>query len=66
VETTREIDAIAERFATLKVPCSKPQFYPEYAPDYYAIFFMDPDGLQLEITNYRQERRNRHDDWENA
>ena len=24
----------------------------------------DPDGLRLEITNYRQERRDRHDRWE--
>jgi hypothetical protein len=66
VETIGEIDAIAERFARLKVPCSKPQLYPEYAPDYYAVFFMDPDGIQLEVTNYRQERRKRHDEWENA
>lgn len=29
--------------------------YPEYAPDYYAIFFSDPDGIRLELTNFRQE-----------
>ncbi|PYJ97601.1 MAG: glyoxalase, partial [Verrucomicrobia bacterium] len=34
--------------------------------DYYAIFFSDPDGIRLEVTNYRQERRNRFDDWEHA
>src|SRR4030095_8551840 len=29
---------------------SAPQLYPEYAPDYYAIFFRDPDGVQLEVA----------------
>jgi hypothetical protein len=23
----------------------------------------DPDGIRLEVTNYRQERRERHDNW---
>ena len=36
----------------------------EYAPDYWATFFTDPDGIRLEVTNYRQERRDRHDRWE--
>jgi catechol 2,3-dioxygenase-like lactoylglutathione lyase family enzyme len=38
--------------------------YPDYAPDYWATFFEDPDGVRLEVTNYRQERRERHDHWE--
>jgi glyoxylase I family protein len=66
VEDLAAVDAIAKQFANVGVDCSSPQFYPEYAPDYYAIFFSDPDGIRLEITNYRQERRKRHDDWENA
>jgi hypothetical protein len=28
------------------------------------VFLTDPDGVRLEITNYRQERRQRHDHWE--
>ena len=40
------------------------QHYPQYAPDYGATFFRDPDGIELEVTNYRQERRERHDHWE--
>lgn len=39
------------------------QFYAEYAPDCLATFFDDPDGLGLEVTNYRQQRRDRHDRW---
>ena len=45
---------------------SEPKQYPEYAPDYFAVFLSDPDGLRLEVTDYRQERRQRHDDWENV
>jgi len=26
-----------------------PQIWPEYSPDYYALFFEDPDGNKLEI-----------------
>ncbi|GAK44440.1 glyoxalase/bleomycin resistance protein/dioxygenase [Tepidicaulis marinus] len=27
-----------------------PAAYPEYGPDYYAVFFADPDGLKLEFV----------------
>jgi catechol 2,3-dioxygenase-like lactoylglutathione lyase family enzyme len=58
--------AVREAAAKLKaknVPVSEPELYPENAPDYFAVFFTDPDGMRLEITNYRQERRQRHDHW---
>jgi glyoxylase I family protein len=66
VETPDTIDTIAVELGKRNIPCSAPQLYPEYAPDYYAIFFSDPDGLRLEVTNYRQERRRRHDQWPNV
>ncbi len=25
----------------------------------YSLFYKDPDGIQLELTNYRQERKDR-------
>jgi len=59
VEDCAAVDAIAQRFAADGVEFSPPQLYPEYAPDYYSIFFSDPDGIRLEITNYRKERRER-------
>ena len=46
------------------VDATAPKLYPEYAPDYYATFFSDSDGVRLEITNYREERRRHHDHWE--
>src|SRR5215204_4423981 len=63
VEDKAAVDTIAERFREASVACSTPQLYPEYAPDYYAIFFSDPDGIRLEITNYRAERLNRFENW---
>jgi glyoxylase I family protein len=64
VEDRATIDEIAKQFARVGVQCSAPQLYPEYAPDYYAIFFSDPDGIRMEITNYRAERRKRFEHWE--
>jgi catechol 2,3-dioxygenase-like lactoylglutathione lyase family enzyme len=66
VEDAATVDAIAQQLKTEGVECSAPQVYPEYAPDYYAIFFSDPDGIRLEVTNYREERRRRFEDWEKA
>jgi len=37
---------------------------PGYASDYWPVFFADPDGIRLEVTHYRQERRERHDNWD--
>jgi hypothetical protein len=53
----------AAKLRAAAVEVTEPRYYPEYAADYFAIFFIDPDGIQLEITNYRQERRERHDHW---
>jgi catechol 2,3-dioxygenase-like lactoylglutathione lyase family enzyme len=66
VESSEMVDGITRAFAEKGIACSKPQLYPDYAPDYYAIFFSDPDGIRLEITNYRAERKKRFAEWENA
>ena len=46
------------------VAATDPRYYPEYAPDYYATFFGDPDGIRLEVTNFREMRRRLMYDWE--
>ena len=63
VEDVAAVDEIARQFAQAGIACSAPQLYPEYALDYYAIFFSDPDGIRLEVTNYRAERRERFENW---
>ena len=63
VESMADVVAVASRLRTFGIEASEAKLYPEYAPDYWATFFADPDGVRLEITNYRRERRDRHDNW---
>jgi catechol 2,3-dioxygenase-like lactoylglutathione lyase family enzyme len=37
------------RIATLY---GTPKAFPEYTPDYYAVFFEDPDGIKIEVAFY--------------
>lgn len=63
VDSVAEVAEAATRLRALGIDASAAAHCPEYAPDYWATFFADPDGVQLEITNYRQERRERHAQW---
>lgn len=64
VDREADVDAAAVALRAAGIEVSEPQHFPEYAPDYRAIFFRDPDGIRLEITNYRRERRERHEHWD--
>lgn len=64
VQTQNDVLSAAQQLKLLNIHVSDPKLYPEYAPDYFAVFFSDPDGIRLEVTNYREERKNRHDHWE--
>ncbi|MCF8151538.1 MAG: VOC family protein [Burkholderiaceae bacterium] len=66
VESIASVVEVADQLRALGVDASAAKLYPEYAPDYWATFFSDPDGLRLEVTHYRQERRDRHDHWPSA
>ena len=65
VDTPEDVAQAASLLQAAGIEASQPQIYPEYAPDYHATFFRDPDGIRLEVTNYREERRKRHDEWDN-
>jgi glyoxylase I family protein len=60
------VDRACAELRALGIAATDPRLYPEYQPDYYATFFEDPDGIRLEITNFRQARRRRMYDWDNA
>jgi len=60
----RAVDRAAAELRAAGVSVSDPRLYPEYAPDYYAVFFDDPDGIRLEITNFRAQRRQRMYAWD--
>jgi glyoxylase I family protein len=64
VDTADDVSAVAKELAAAGIAATQPRLYPQYAPDYFATFVDDPDGVRLEITNYRAERRERHDHWE--
>jgi glyoxylase I family protein len=64
VDSIHEVKQAARMLQHVGIDASDAQNYTQYAPDYWATFFNDPDGIRLEITNYRQERRDRHDLWD--
>ncbi len=63
VDSTEDVVSAAKNLQAVGIAATDAKLYPEYAPDYWATFFSDPDGIRLELTNYRQERRERHDKW---
>ena len=63
VESEAEVNEVAEMLKDRGLVVTEAVRYPQYAPDYVACFLADPDGVRLEITNYRLERRERHDRW---
>jgi len=66
VESADDVQSVAAELRASGIAATEARLYPEYADDYWATFFADPDGIRLEITNYRQERRDRHDKWPNV
>ena len=50
-------------FGSVLRPARARRVHNPYAPDHLSCFFSDPDGIRLEITNYRSERRQHHDRW---
>jgi glyoxylase I family protein len=63
VDTAEEVEEAAKVLIAAGIEATASKLYPEYAEDYAATFFEDPDGIRLEVTNYRKERRERHDNW---
>lgn len=64
VESVADVATVAAALREIGVDVTEPRVYPEYAEDYVATFFCDPDGIRLEITNFREERRRRLTLWE--
>ena len=51
------VDKIAGLLRAARIEITEPAFYPQYADDYYAIFFNDPDGLRHEVVARRVRRK---------
>jgi catechol 2,3-dioxygenase-like lactoylglutathione lyase family enzyme len=57
VASTADVDEAARRLRALGVEATEPKLHPEYADDYYATFFADPDAIRLEVVALRKMRR---------
>lgn len=64
VDSAEDVNTTHRLLQERGIDASKPQLYPQYAEDYVATFLTDPDGIRLEITNYRAERRERKENWD--
>ena len=52
-DSRAQVDAIAKAIeANGGKIIDAPAAYPQYAPNYYSVFFTDPDGLKLEVVTY--------------
>jgi catechol 2,3-dioxygenase-like lactoylglutathione lyase family enzyme len=57
VETMADVDAAhAVAVAAGAEVLHPPRRWPQYHPDYYATFFLDPDGFRLEVSSARDAR----------
>jgi catechol 2,3-dioxygenase-like lactoylglutathione lyase family enzyme len=66
VESSSDVEEVAGHLRAAGIDATPARAYPVYAPDYVATYFSDPDGIRLEVTNYREERRARHDAWDSS
>jgi len=63
VEDMNAVNEAIKGLRKLGIAVSEPRFYPEYGADYYAIYFKDPDGIELEIVNRTRIRNLIRDNW---
>jgi len=57
VERREDVDAAhAAAVAAGAEVLHAPRLFPEYRDDYYATFFLDPDGFRLEVATARDAR----------
>lgn len=64
VADKNSVDEIAQGLETIGIEASVPRIYTDYGVDYYAIYFKDPDGIELEIVNRRQIHNIISNNWE--
>ena len=63
VPTNADVDTAARELRQRGIAATEPKLYPEYAPDYYATFFCDPEGIRLEVVAHRRMRSVIRDHW---
>ena len=57
VESQEEVDGVHDRAAAAGAKIlHAPRLWPQYHPEYYATFFLDPDGFRIEVAASRDSR----------
>lgn len=57
IDSPEEIDALYLKIKEIPaVIVHKPQYYPEYCDDYYALFFKDSEGIEYELVNFDRNK----------
>jgi catechol 2,3-dioxygenase-like lactoylglutathione lyase family enzyme len=57
VETRADVDATHARASAAGAEIlHAPRLWPQYHPEYYATFFLDPDGFRIEVAASRDAR----------
>ena len=57
VETRADVDAVHRAAVAAGAEIlHAPRLFPRYHPDYYATFFLDPDGFRVEVAAARDAR----------
>jgi catechol 2,3-dioxygenase-like lactoylglutathione lyase family enzyme len=57
VERAADVDLVHQRAVAAGAEIlHAPRLWPVYHPDYYATFFLDPDGFRLEVAASRDAR----------
>ncbi len=64
VDDNASVDAAAAVLDSLGIAKEGPRLWPEYARDYYAVFFNDPDDIRLEVMNFREGRKQLRAKWD--
>ncbi len=50
-ESREQVDELYRQLLQIRATIvAAPRLYPEYSPDYYAVFFKDPDGIKYELV----------------
>jgi catechol 2,3-dioxygenase-like lactoylglutathione lyase family enzyme len=63
VASRGDVEETARALRAAGIEASEPRLYPEYASDYYATFFADPDGIRLEVVALRHMRTLVQEHW---
>jgi catechol 2,3-dioxygenase-like lactoylglutathione lyase family enzyme len=57
VESNADVDTVHARAVAAGAEIlHAPQVFPQYSPDFYATFFLDPDGFRIEVASKRDAR----------